>query len=103
MSGFGEIQALRFDPLEGKPCICRIEKAPTNVKAAAGNAVSHTEQGDLFLTTDPIYQISGKGTDGKVTIAGQITVLSMEDALNRAGQLLQKKNRLGLRSRSWRK
>ncbi len=103
ISKYTEIQALRFDPLEGKPCICSINKEGTNVKAAAGNAVSHVEQGDLFLTTDPIYQISGKGVDGKVTIAGNITVLSMEDALNRAGQLLQKKNRLGLRSRSWRK
>ena len=103
VSKYVQIHALRFDPLEGNPCICKINKEATNVKATAGNAVSNVEQGDLFLTTDPIYQISGKGTDGKVIIVGQITVLSMEDALNRAGQLLQKKNRLGLRSRSWRK
>lgn len=103
LSEFTEIKALRFDPMEGNPCICIINKEISNVKLTADNAVSHAEDGDLFLTTDPIYQVGGGTRAGKICISGHITVLSMEDALNRASQLLQKKNRLGFRSRSWRK
>ena len=85
---FKNIQALRFDPIEGKPCICRIDAGKTTVKLTAANASGKAEKGDLFLTTDPVYQIKGFKGEETVTISGEIVPLSMEEALERATRLL---------------
>lgn len=85
---FETIQALRFDPLEGKPCICRIDAANSTAKLVPGNASGKAEKGDLFLTTDPIYQVKLQGKADAITISGEVVTLSMEDALNRAASLL---------------
>lgn len=94
------VRALRFDPLEGDPCICRIDKNGTTGSFVPVNAAARISQGDLFLTEDPIYQMKGKaapekknGGQGQVVICGSLTVLSREEALARADQLLQ--SRLG--------
>lgn len=97
LSGFASVRALRFDPLEGKPCICRIDKEHTNVKMKAENASGKEERGDLFLTTDPIYQIKMEKGIRKLTICGELEVLSLEEALERANRLLT-----GGRMRHWR-
>ena len=55
LKNFKDWKALRFDPLEGKPCICRIDHAGTNAKLKAVNASGKVEHGDLFLTTDPVF------------------------------------------------
>lgn len=96
---FKNIQALRFDPLEGSPCICRIDKDGTNAKLTAANASGKVEKGDLFLTTDPIYDVRMNAGEDSLCISGTIAVLSMEEALNRAGWLLKKKGSLAF----WRK
>lgn len=90
---FGQIQALRFDPLEGSPCICKIDENATTAKLTAGNAAAKTDQGDLFLTTDPVYHVKDNKKAGQLTVCGRIEVLSMEDALNRASSMLQRANR----------
>ncbi len=90
LSGIQGIRSLRFDPLEGWPCICRIDGEKTSMRLTAQNAAARTGQGDLFLTTDPIYLIKGKPIPGRLTIAGSVTVFSMEEALQRADRLLGK-------------
>ena len=57
------------------------------------------EKGDLFLTVDPVYQVNIKEQQKTLKIGGMITVLSMEEALERANGLLGKKNGLAF----WRK
>ena len=99
LKNFKDWKALRFDPLEGKPCICRIDHAGTNAKLKAVNASGKVEHGDLFLTTDPVYLVKMEENKDQVKISGMIAVLSMEEALERANWLLGKKNGLAF----WRK
>lgn len=99
LKDFQNIRALRFDPLEGSPCICRIDKEGTDAKLIAANAAGRVEKGDLFLTTDPIYQVNRNGKEDRLHINGTIAVLSMEEALERANWLLKKKGGMAF----WRK
>lgn len=92
LSGFASVRALRFDPLEGSPCICKIDRERTNVRLTAANASARDEKGDLFLTTDPIYLADRGGQTGKIVITGEIDILSLEEALERANGMLQRKN-----------
>lgn len=96
---FENWKALRFDPLEGKPCICRIDQQGTSARLKAANAAGRVEKGDLFLTTDPVYQINIKEQKETLKISGTIAVLSMEEALERANGLLARKSSLAF----WRK
>ena len=99
LKDFKNYRALRFDPLEGKPCICQIDPQGTSAKLKAANAAGKVEKGDLFLTVDPVYQVNIKEQQKTLKIGGMITVLSMEEALERANGLLGKKNGLAF----WRK
>jgi hypothetical protein len=90
LSEYENLRSLRFDPLEGSPCICQIAQEKTTAKLTAVNAAAREMSGDLFLTTDPIYLVKNQGKSGQLTISGRITVLSMEKALNRANQLLKR-------------
>lgn len=96
---FENWKALRFDPLEGKPCICRIDQQGNSARLKAANAAGRVEKGDLFLTTDPVYQINIKEQQETLKISGTIAVLSMEEALERANGLLARKSSLAF----WRK
>ena len=99
LKNFTNVRALRFDPLEGKPCICRIDAHGTNAKLRPANASGKVEKGDLFLTTDPVYQVKIKEQQETLKISGMIAVLSMEEALERANWLLGRKSSLTF----WRK
>ena len=99
LKDFQNIRALRFDPLEGSPCICRIDREGTDAKLIAANAAGRVEKGDLFLTTDPVYQVNRNGKEDRLHINGTIAVLSMEEALERANWLLKKKGSMAF----WRK
>lgn len=90
---FTGVRGLRFDPLEGKPCICRIDPGQTTMRLRAANAAARLPEGDLFLTTDPMYQVKFTGPAEELRICGEIRVLSMEDALNRANGLLMRPGR----------
>ena len=72
LKNFKDWKALRFDPLEGKPCICRIDHAGTNAKLKAANASGKVEHGDLFLTTDPVYLVKMEENKDQVKISGMM-------------------------------
>lgn len=91
LKNFEHVRALRFDPLEGRPCVCRIDREKTTADLQAANAAARTEQGDLFLTTDPIYHVNMPDRTDCLTISGELEILQAEDALERAGRLLQKR------------
>lgn len=90
LKAWKQIRALRFDPLEGRPCICRIDKSRTTSGLRAANAAAQTSRGDLFLTTDPIYQVMSKEGAEQLTVCGELTLLTMEEALAQANELLKK-------------
>lgn len=56
------IRNLRFDPIEGEYCICRIDHAEIDGEEcvfSAYNSFSFSSDEDVFLTEDPIYLIQG--------------------------------------------
>lgn len=92
LRGIQNLRAVRFDPLEGSPCICRIDGERSTAKLTAVNAAAREAGGDLFLTTDPIYLVKTPGSFESLSICGSLTVLSMERALQQANQLLKKRS-----------
>ncbi len=90
LAGYRNVRAVRFDPLEGRPCICRIDDARTTGRLQAENAAAAVPEGDLFLTSDPIYRVKLNPVPGKVTVCGEIEILSAEEALERANAILVK-------------
>lgn len=53
-----KIRALRFDPLEGRPCICELKADAGNL--IPQNAAEQREGKTFFLTTDPAYRVEVK-------------------------------------------
>lgn len=88
LRGFDGVRAVRFDPVEGRPCVCSIDEKQSTVRLSAANAAAALPEGDLFLTTDPMYQVRLPKDAQRLVICGRIQMLSVEDALNRANRLL---------------
>lgn len=97
LSPFAKVRAVRFDPLEDRPCICRIDAAGTDARLQAANAAAQTPEGDLFLTTDPNYRVKLRDGAKSLTVCAAVRLLSEREALNKAGELLQKRGRRFLR------
>ncbi len=93
LSAYQNVRAVRFDPLEGRPCVCRIDAAQTTGKLQAENAAASVPEGDLFLTVDPIYQVKLNPVPERITVCGEIEILSTEEALERANAILAKLHR----------
>ncbi|WP_405154092.1 glycoside hydrolase family 99-like domain-containing protein [Paenibacillus sp. FSL K6-0108] len=58
LAAYSNIKNIRFDPVEGKLSVCDIISAKVNgepVEATAYNKYPFHANGDLFLTTDPMY------------------------------------------------
>ncbi len=92
---YKQIKSLRFDPLEGKPCKCKIESIETDGiyrGIAWKNASKQENDYDVFYTLDPMYVFDGdfsKATyikiTGKVEILGYDVILKK---LNSSGWVL---------------
>lgn len=88
LQSFREVKALRFDPLEGRPCLCRIV-AP-EARLIPENASGKEGDKDLFLTTDPSYRVELKGMKPeKLRIEGTVDVMEKDWALQRYAALSQ--------------
>ncbi len=90
LRSFGAVRGLRFDPVEGSACICRIDPAKTTARLSAANASAHTQQGDVFLTPDPIYHVQADKGAQQITVSAGIRLMTEAEALTCAQQLLQK-------------
>lgn len=93
LSAYQNVRAVRFDPLEGRPCVCRINAAQTTGKLQAENAAASVPEGDLFLTVDPIYQVKLNPVPERIAVCGEIAILSVEEALERANAILSRIHR----------
>jgi len=64
---FTNVKNIRFDPIEGQLCKCKIVYAEVDgvqLELAAYNAFPFHLDGDLFLTTDPVYMVQGNSING---------------------------------------
>lgn len=81
-----DIRALRFDPLEGRPCLC-------SLKTEAGKLIPLNAEGeensqDRFLTTDPAYRLEIKGKlPENICITGTVQVKEKDWALTQYQQM----------------
>ncbi len=66
-----EIRQLRWDPLEGDACICRLDRI-TGMEAVPVNADAEEEGRQVFLTTDPIYRLEGEQIPKQITLEGTV-------------------------------
>ncbi|MFD0615921.1 methyltransferase domain-containing protein [Paenibacillus sp. GCM10027629] len=65
---FTNVKSIRFDPIEGHLCNCKIVSAEIDgikLELAAYNAFPFNSKGDLFITTDPIYLVQGNSVRGE--------------------------------------
>lgn len=76
------IKELRWDPTEGSPCICKIdEDCRKRLQLLPVNGKTE-DRGDVFITTDPIYQIPIKGeAPRELMISGEFRKLAMEEVI----------------------
>jgi len=88
LSGYGNIQKVRFDPLEGECCVCSLQQTVTDFIPL--NSRSITDHEELFLTTDPMYEMNFDGRDIKeLVIQGKLHKLSTLEITNYIEILLQ--------------
>lgn len=73
------IHSLRFDPIEGQPCKCKIENVDTDgvyVGIKYKNSTEHKNGYDIFYTTDPIYVFDGDFSKTTyIKISGKLEIL----------------------------
>lgn len=92
-----EICALRFDPLEGRPCICELDA--DGARLTPVNAAEQKDKRAVFLTTDPAYQVEIKENVPQVLrISGAIEVKDKDWALR---EYQQRAGNMGRRWRFW--
>lgn len=77
------IQAMRWDPVEGKLCKCYVEQMINDEwkRLIPENAEKVTEEGDVFYDFDPRYALQRNEGSDKLQLRGTITFFSAEEAL----------------------
>lgn len=96
------VKALRFDPLEGSPCICTLFAEEGRLSAAGAARVKKKKDraGRVlpvceFLTGDPSYLVKcGKKIPETVHVRGKVELQTQEWALERANLLLSRYQRI---------
>jgi len=82
-----QIKSLRFDPLEGQPCKCKIESVETDgiYKGIAWKNASEQENDyDVFYTVDPLYVFDGAFSNATyIKITGKIEILDYDVILKK--------------------
>lgn len=99
LSGITGIRKMRFDPIEGHACRCRLEKNDLNLLPV--NAYENEEGWDVFLTDDPIYE--GQPEDNmrlcRVAINGDIMVTGFSTWYRQLSEVHENKIRMHQREK----
>lgn len=79
LSEIRNIQKLRFDPIEGRACRCRLKG--NGLKLLPVNACENEGEWDVFLTDDPMYEVSPEEDEKlyHVVISGEIIVIDFNE------------------------
>lgn len=77
------VQALRWDPIENKPCRCYVELEVNGEwkRLTPDNAETVTEECDTFYDLDPRYSIPVEAAGDTLHLRGKISFFSMEEAM----------------------
>ena len=77
------VQALRWDPIENKPCRCYVELEVNGEwkRLTPDNAETVTEECDTFYDLDSRYSIPVETAGDTLHLRGKITFFSMEEAM----------------------
>lgn len=89
--GIEGIKKLRFDPLEGHACRCRLEKS--SLEFVPVNAYEKNDGWDVFLTDDPIYEYipDEKEEIQQITVSGEITVTAFSEWYRQIREIQEEK------------
>ena len=97
-----KVRALRFDPLEGEPCICRLFSEEGSLRGIndSGRVLldedEEGKEGDAFLTRDPAYQVLFHGKAPKrLHIHGTVLLKDADWAMETGRLLLRHSIRIG--------
>ena len=82
------VRALRFDPLEGCPCICDLHSEEAVLMPM--NASARTRGKAVFLTLDPSYRLKCRRIPDRLRITGRVRTKDPGWALDRSQELLMR-------------
>ncbi len=83
-----EVRSLRFDPLEGSACICRLHCEGAKLKAMNASALVHG--GCVFLTMDPAYKVVCRQIPERLSVSGMVKTRDIHWALKTSQELLKR-------------
>ena len=75
------IKSLRWDPIEGEACICKINNI-SSIELIPLNSYKNEGGKDIFLNIDPNYQLILKDNVDCIEISGELEVLSIQKIIN---------------------
>lgn len=90
-----QIQKLRWDPVEKRLCTCKLEvyKSGRWIRITNSNAERVTENGEVFYTSDPNYEIDNSFVEnGCLQIRGTLECFNVEESVDAIEQLRKQKN-----------
>lgn len=105
ISSFNNIKQLRFDPVEGYCCRCRIDNVETDgiyTGISSSNAYSVENGMDVFLTIDPQYVLSGDFSKASyIKIEGECIFIKIDEVYQKFDSICRKYKAV-INSRTWR-
>lgn len=83
-----EVKNLRFDPLEGTACMCRLHCDGADLKAMNASAIM--QGANVFLTMDPAYKVVCGKVPAKLCVTGALKTKDIRWALQTSQELLRR-------------
>ncbi len=83
-----EVQAMRFDPLEGSACVCALRSEQAQLKPMNASAIMHGA--NVFLTLDPAYKVICRHAPSHLRITGTVKTKDIHWALEKSQELLKR-------------
>ena len=80
---------LRFDPVEGRVCIAKVEGLSDGLQVEGDNSCEITERGLLFVNLDPQFLIEVTNPSERVCIEGAMHVLQKEELMQSVTKIVQ--------------
>ena len=76
-----DAKRLRFDPIEGRICVAKIDKLSEGLKLVDDNSRETSEEGNLFINLDPQFYIEVLSECGSVSIKGSLMLLKEDEII----------------------
>ncbi len=90
IDGLENVKSYRWDPEEGFPCKCKVIKTSGIELVKPANSVSRGNDADIFMTTDPVYELKVCADASELIIEFEYDPLDMETVDNYIKELTEK-------------